>query len=765
MTNNKHAPRGMSLLARSIALVLTGASAAATLFLTTSVRAADASAVPDPDLAEITVTATRRSQDVQKVPITITAYTQEQMDDLGIRDMDDIARLTPDVQYTHTSGVSGNNSSDISIRGVFSNVGAATTGIYINDTPIQMRNAGYWNANAFPQVFDLDRVEVLRGPQGTLFGASAEGGAIRFITPDPSLEKDSGYLRSDLSGTIDGAPSYELGAAVGGPIIADKLGFRLSVWGREDGGWIDRVSPDTGASVDKNSNAQRSDAGQAALTFAPVDQLRITASLFYQDVAADDRSQYWSTLSNPSDGIYKSGARSTSPTDDDFYLPSVKITYDTDTVSFLSNSSYFYHRDYAVLDYTNYFAALFDGNPTTYQPGDQPSLDFLTNKQSGITQEFRLQSLATDAPIDWTAGLYYSRLAQTNNNYTTDGQESYTSVSGNAPSFTQFTESTDKEVAGYGNLDFNVTRQLKLTAGVRVSRTSFVYDQVGNFSGFELPPTAGNASTTPVTPKFGISYQIDPENFVYATASEGYRPGGVNGPVPATLCTNEPVPESVAYRPDTLWSYEVGGKNTLFGGLLQLDSSVYEIKWKNIQQNIEYTNCSFSFVGNLGAATGYGGDLSARFKITKDILAGFSAGYTDITYDQTIIEGVGAIVAKQGDKIGGPPFNLAVYGRYKFDLFGKDAFYRVDYTYHNRTPGVDPVTVSYDPTQPTIGSNDYLTMRAGVYLSGWELSAYGNNLTKNETPLAIAHDIPGALPYYESSYRPLTIGVTAIYRF
>jgi outer membrane receptor protein involved in Fe transport len=727
--------------------------------------AADVSAVPNPDLEEITITATRRSEDIRKVPINVTAYTQEAMDDLGVKSMDDLARLTPDIQFTHTSGSAGNNSSDISIRGVFSDVGAATTGIYIDDTPIQMRNVGYWNANAFPQVFDLERVEVLRGPQGTLFGAGAEGGAIRFITPEPGLDKYSGYARSDLADTSSGAPSYEVGAAVGGPIVADKVGFRVSVWGREDGGYIDRVSPDTGQIVDRNANAQRSEAGKAALTVVPVDNLKITASLYYQDIKSDDRDQYWSTLSNPSSSDFKQGDRVSQPSEDDFYLPSVKITYDTGSVSLFSNSSYFYHRDYAALDYTNYFGGIFDGNPLQYLPGDQPSQAFLTNKQSGVTQEFRIQSEDKDALIEWTAGLYYSRMTQKNDNLTTDGQAVYTSVSGNTPSFVQSSESTDKEYAGFGNLDFNVTKQLKLTAGVRVSRTTFDFTQTGNFGGFALTPVAGNESTTPVTPKFGVSYQLDPDNFFYATAAKGYRPGGVNGPVPASLCTNEPVPESAAFQSDSLWSYELGGKNTFFGGVVQLDSSIYEIKWKNIQQSIRYTNCGFSFVGNLGSATGYGGDISARFKITSDLLAGFSASYTDITYDQTILEGEGAIVTKQGDKIGGPPFNLAVFGRYKFELFGKSAFYRVDYTYHNKTPSVDPATVNYDATLPQIGDNRYLTMRAGVNLSGWELSAYGNNLTKEETPLAISRDIPGVEPYYVSSYRPLTFGVTAIYRF
>ena len=755
-------PRGAVIPARSHSLLL---AIGAFLLSGSAADAADTQAPADSGLEEITVTATRREEDVRKVPISITAYSQEAMDDLGIRAIDDIARLTPDLQFTHTSGSAGNNSTDISIRGVFSDVGAATTGIYINDTAIQMRNAGYWNANAFPQIFDLERVEVLRGPQGTLFGASAEGGAVRFITPDPSLDKYSGYARADVSGTSGGAPSYEVGVAAGGPIINDTLGFRVSVWGREDGGWIDRISPDTLQTVDKNSNAQRSDAGQAALTFAPAERLKVTASLYYQDVNADDRNQYWSIYSGHESSPFKQGDRVTQPSEDDFYLPAVKVTYTTDTLAFFSNSSYFYHRDFASLDYTNYFGGIFDGNPLQYLPGDQPSQAFLTNKQTGITQEFRLQSLAKDALIDWTAGLYYSRLAQSNDNYTTDGQLVYTSVSGNTPSFTQVSEATDKEIAGYGNLNINFTSQLKATVGLRVSRTTFKYTQNGEFGGFTLTPTAGDESTTPVTPKFGLSYQADADNLYYATISKGYRPGGVNGPVPAALCTNEPVPETTAYNPDSLWSYEIGGKNALFGGRLQLDSSLYAIKWKDIQESIRYTNCGFSFVGNLGSATGYGADVAARVRLTNDLTAGFAAGYTNITYDQTILEGVGAIVAKQGDKIGGPPFNLDVFSRYKFQVLGLNGFYRIDYTYHNKTPAVDPATVNYDPTLPNIGSNAFLTMRAGVYLSGWELSAYGNNLTKNEAPLAISHDIPGVTPYYLSSYRPLTIGVTAIYRY
>ena len=721
-------------------------------------------------LQEITVTATRREEDINKVPLSITAYTTEQMDDQGIRQMDDLARLTPDLQFTHTSGAAGNNSSNIAIRGVFSDVGAATTGIYIDDTPIQMRNVGYWNANAFPQIFDLERVEVLRGPQGTLFGAGAEGGAVRFITPDPGLKKYSGYARAELADTVSGSPSYEAGAAVGGPIMEDKLGFRVSAWGRTDGGYIDRVSPDTGRTVDSNSNYQHSMVGRAALAAAPVDSLKVTASLLYQNVYNHDRDQYWGNLSDPSRDDFKQASRVRQPAKDEFYLPALKVQYDLEKMSFVSNTSYFYHRDWASLDYTTYFAGIFDGNPLQYLPGDAPSQAFITNRQNAFTEEARLQSSDPAALIDWTVGLFYSDATQNDQDLTVNGQAAYTSAFGSVYSFTQYTRARDRQIAGYANVDFKVTQALKATAGVRVSHDKFDFNQASAFSGFTQPLITGNQSDTPVTPKLGLSYQLDADNFLYFTAAKGYRQGGVNEAVSADLCaadlkalglTSTPT----AYTPDSLWSFEVGAKDSLFGGRLGLDSSVYTLKWKNIQQSVRLPSCGFAYVGNLGTATGVGGDLAARFKVTGDFLAGFSAGYVSLTYDKPVYEGPNATLVNKGDVIGGPPFHATAWTLYKFNLFDHGAFYRIDYTYQNGTPAVDSRVFSYDPSLPQPGPLKSLSMRAGVYLSGWELSVFGNNLTKEEAPLAISHDIPGSGPYYLSSYRPLTFGFTAAYHF
>src|SRR5580704_4160302 len=178
----------------------------------------DAAAAAEPaatgGLEEIVVTATRREETISRVPISVTAFSQDMIDQKGIKDFQDIVRFTPGV----TIDTTGTNA--ISIRGISSSGGAGTTGIYIDDTPIQMRALGFNPDDTLPKTFDLDRIEVLRGPQGTLFGAGSEGGTVRYIMNQPSVTKESTYARSEVSFTRYGDPSYEAGIAHGGPLIA-----------------------------------------------------------------------------------------------------------------------------------------------------------------------------------------------------------------------------------------------------------------------------------------------------------------------------------------------------------------------------------------------------------------------------------------------------------------------------------------------------------------------------------------------------------------
>src|SRR3984885_12512583 len=222
-------------------------------------------------LETVVVTATRRSEQLSKVPESISAFTAQRIDQLNAKSIADLVAYTPGVTFD-------TESKDISIRGVNSTAGDATTGIYIDDTPIQLRSLGFGSDNTLPSVFDLERVEVLRGPQGTLFGAGSEGGTVRYITPQPSLTDYSVYAKSEVSDTQDGAPSYEAGVAVGGPIVDDELGFRLSVWGRRDGGYIDRVNYQTDQVTEQNANSQDTYSVRGALLFQPTPQFSITPS-------------------------------------------------------------------------------------------------------------------------------------------------------------------------------------------------------------------------------------------------------------------------------------------------------------------------------------------------------------------------------------------------------------------------------------------------------------------------------------------------------
>jgi len=232
----------------------------------------------DDQLEEVVVTATRQSDSVNRVAIAVTAKTQEALDQQGIQTIADLQTLVPGLKLTQEA--SGN--ATIAIRGIRQqSATAATTGFYLDDTPMQKRSAGGFgsqNGTPVPPLFDLQRVEVLRGPQGTLFGGGSEGGTVRYIQTAPSLTEYSSYGRTQVLSTKGGATGYEAGYAVGGPIIDNKLGFRASVFHRKTGGYIDLTDYRDGSIYDKNANGGTVNSGRLALTWAPTDNTELTVS-------------------------------------------------------------------------------------------------------------------------------------------------------------------------------------------------------------------------------------------------------------------------------------------------------------------------------------------------------------------------------------------------------------------------------------------------------------------------------------------------------
>ena len=366
-------------------------------------------------LQEVVVTATRREEALSKVPISVMALTEEALDNRGIKDFSEIARFTPGVSFDN----SGTN--NISIRGIAGTGGAGTTGIYIDDTPIQMRALAFNPDEALPKSFDIDRVEVLRGPQGTLFGAGSEGGTVRYITTQPSVTRTSMYARAEVATTDNGAPSYEGGFAVGGPLIDNTLGARITLWYRRDGGWIDDINPVTLAPVQSNANYVDNYLARLAFLWTPNDKWSLTPGIYYQDSKRNDINNFWPLYSDPSNGKFVNANPTQRRVPDKFYLASLRIQGDLGAAQFISNTSYYdrtnqdgYEGTLYNLGFYQIYAypptippppypdavpgpasyPLIDGNGIHLPPGamNYTSPSTVDNGQINISQEFRLQS-------------------------------------------------------------------------------------------------------------------------------------------------------------------------------------------------------------------------------------------------------------------------------------------------------------------------------------------------------------------------------------
>jgi iron complex outermembrane receptor protein len=742
------------------------------------VRAADATNAAA-ELTEVVVTAQRREQRLVDVPLSVTSFSPEQLTAQGIQRIDDLARLTPSLHFTRTAGVSGNNGSDISIRGIASDVGSATTAIYVDDTPIQIRSIGYFSGNAYPLVFDLERIEVLRGPQGTLFGAGAEGGAVRFLTPSPDFNNASLYARSEFASIHNGGATYEAGIAGGTP-LSGTVALRGSLWYRHEGGYIDRYDPAMTQLLEKDINDTDNYSGKFALGWRPFDGLMVTPSLYYQKVDSNGRPQYWEPQSNATDTDYVTGIYNKEPATDRFYLPALKIAYAFGATDLISNTSYFDRDQSQSLDYSTFLSTLRSGNPFgAYKNKDTANaVAIQTLHQRNFVQEVRLQSLSTEQRIDWTTGLFYSQNKQDFTN--TSGSGLIAGVlSRGVPQYLgrynlyDAINATDKQYAGFGSVDFKVTQKFTATAGLRVSRNQFNFGETrdGPVNGGVRTFTSAEQSATAVTPKVGASFHLDRDNMLYASISKGFRPGGAQAPVDPTFCAKDLATLGLTQSPgdyssDSLWSYELGSKNQLLGGALTLDANAYYIKWSNIQQSLRLPTCNFAFISNLGKATGKGADVSVAAKPVPALQLGASVGYNQTQLDDQITGGNGLIIKQGGDRIGGPKWTGTVFGVGEASLTAAlTGYVRLDYSFQSSGIPQNPNDFGYDAGLTTLPATHELSMRLGMRFSSVDVSVFANNLTDSNDPLARSHDTVTSGLYYVQSYVPRTVGVTVQVRY
>lgn len=769
---------------RPVASVRGGVALAIGIASLTTVHAQQ---TPDPSssssirLEEVTVTATRKEESLSKVPISVSVLTQEAMQDKGIKDIRDVVRFTPGV----TVDLTGTN--NIAIRGISSTGGAGTTGIYIDDVPMQVRNFG-GTADSLVKIFDLDRIEVLRGPQGTLFGAGSEGGTVRYITTQPSLTESSLSARAESSFTQGGSLNYEVGVGGGAPLIDGKLGVRGSVWYRRDGGWIDRLDPLSLQKVAGDENRDETVAAHLSAVWRPTDTLKIAPSIFYQDRDRNAPTSFWPILSDPDSDRYVNADPTSRTQPDRFYLPSLNIEQDFGPVRLISTTSYLDRKSISGGDSTLFALSLFqsyvvqfgantsvvpliDGNGYHIPPdlvNDYQATTTGRNTQRNFTQELRLQSTDPDARLTWTAGVFFTDNRQVSDSAIFEpgvdplfmtlfggpfwavfsqfpdqvipSNPDGTTILPDGNSYTDRLETRDKQIAGFGEANVKLTNELKLTLGVRAGKSEVHLDEV---SGGAQPnggfTNASKQSEKPVTPKVGLAYQMNRDNLFYTTFAKGFRPGGGNPDVPFISCQPDfdafGIPGAPrSYNADTVKSFEVGSKNN-FSDRVRLAASAFYIEWEDIQQLVTPPSCGIAWTQNMGKAVSKGFDLQADVAVTEALKLELAVGYTDARYTESAfvgaaIEGVLPVVSDGNavtDANGLPivPWTVALGADYRFNAFSFPSFVRLDYQYSG--------SEKYNPAALDQGTLQYGFGAATYYqaLRSWRFATLRAGMTRD----------------------------------
>jgi len=759
-------------------------------------------------LTEIIVTAQRREESIEKVPISITAFTQRTMDDLHIESLADLGTLVPGLSIQPTNSFQDND--EVIIRGIIGSVGTApTTQLYIDETPIAIRELGAaYSKSPWPNIFDLDHVEVLRGPQGVLFGASAMGGAVRFITPQPSLTETGGFTKADIGYTQGGDPDYEVGAAYGSPISTGVAGFRVSAWYQSLGGFIDREDPYTGQILTKNANTSNAYVVRPALTVAPTDALSITASFYFQRNHDQNPNAYWIDNLPNREGGHDVWGGLNEPMTDDLRVSSISLKYNFEKFSFVSDTSYLDRTTSTLEDTKTLIDLAFTGEAVV--PGLENWQEYNLNISytHAWQQEFRFTSSDSNSPFTWTAGLYYRTASQglqqieaqdltpiTEAAFGLTSQQVFGQpdfqYNGQALSGYAFFRAKDISEAAFADAAWAISSKLKLDVGVRYEHV-IVEDQNqlagGPLNGGTSQVTLPDAIANPVTPRVSSTYQLTDAAMVYASAAKGFRPGGGNS---VAAIDNNPaciqdlhnlglsqVPPT--FGPDNVWSYEVGTKDRFFNGRLSVDASAYYINWRDIQSPVSLPgNCNNQYIGNSGHAVSQGFDLQMTAQIVDGLTASTLVGYTDAyypdaTYSLPPSAGAAApLIRGAGDKIQLVlPWTAAANMQYSIDISSlwasAKSYVRVDYRWLDAEPRQDPRVANADPqTIPYPGpSYGVLNLRLGVTHGGLDLSAYVNNATHANPALAYNNLIAGTSTFFSASaIRPMTTGITAWYRF
>jgi iron complex outermembrane recepter protein len=615
-------------------------------------------------LEEIVVTAEKRDSTVQKTPISMTAISEAEIQARGLEDFRSIAQETPGISMK----TSGPGQTEFEMRGLDATGGfSPTVGFYIDDAPLTApAQAAQGKVVVDPDLYDLNRVEVLRGPQGTLYGAGSMGGTIKLVTNAPQLNTFSVSAQSKESGTDGGGFNYGGSAMMNLPITQDVAAIRFVGTYKYTSGWIDRVvaNPfplETNGGLTRGNvlaapvqarysdvNWEELEGGRVSLLLKLGDDLTVQAGLMHQKISTGGPF----TIDDPPGNVlaHYQPFDIAEPLEDNFTLYTLTIKYHFDGADLTSATAKWNRHDEQTQDISETIQSLL-GLPSFYIPegGAGPGSQEETDFSSQASEELRLASNG-DGRFQWIGGLFFSDF---NSNTT-----SLSNYAGLEPIFgTSDLISVGEPInvtqrALFGETSYKLTDQLKATVGLRYYSYSSTEETInGGIASIAGGPGTvlefGRADDKGFNPKVNFAYTVNDDVLLYTTAAKGFRPGGPNSPVPlsgpAQCLTGPGNLQSLGlnaapnqFNPDTVWSYEIGEKARALGNTFQVNSDIYYESWNNVQQLVD-PSCGFSFTANAGSATVYGSEIEIAANLSSSWTVTESVGLTHATFNDTVL--------------------------------------------------------------------------------------------------------------------------------
>ncbi len=572
------------------------------------------------------------------------------MKERGITNVADLIRDIPGVG----AKAGGSGQTEYTIRGLSSAAGVApTVGFYLDDVPLGTPTISSGGKSPVdPDLYDLARVEVLRGPQGTLYGASSMGGTIKLVPVSPKFNVFEGDAQVIGSKTEGGGLNATTNAAINIPLQEDVAAMRVVLTEKRLSGWLDRVSssampldnPDGTRGnvsaappdhISRRVNDTRLDGARASLVVNPTNQLTITPTYLYQGVKQGGPDTF---DADPGCCAHYQPFNVAEPFKDSFGIGSVKAEYDSDTVTLTSVTAYSKRTKFRAEDETEIDQVSFPQQIPAYSianGGLGPVVNTEFNLTRQFTQEFRLSS-DSEGPLRWIGGAFFSRMVSTYRGATEVDATAATAAFGTPDLFHQTLEDVLVQKALFANVSYDITKALKITGGTRyfMSTARDVAISVGPLSeGANQDQHAKSAGSTPMV---NLSYNLSPTSMVYSNAAKGYREGSAQ-PGVAASCASDLAAFGLSeaplrYNPDTVWSYELGSKNRFFGNALTVNAAAYIQNWSKVQRFIVLPTCGYQYVDNAGGAEANGFELEAGLRVAQGLSLNFAVGHVKAVY-------------------------------------------------------------------------------------------------------------------------------------